>query len=1091
MHPVSHFIRQICPRRTVISVLVCFIALLHQAQAQRQFRPLQVDVRENPYPGYYLFSPNSADSIGLMDHSGEVVLRFEVGTHANPRNDVTGKLSYFTVISNGSTNTPVYVIRDRDLMPIDTIVPIGAVVADFHEGRVLSDTSFLLLGARYIPMDLSSVRPGGNPAATVIEGIIQEIGFDGRLLFQWSSLEHIPVDQTCDDTDLTQSVVDYIHINSVERDTDGNYLVSCRHTDEVIKISRLTGAVIWRLGGSASKGNQFRFLNDTTNGFFGFSHQHSAVRSSRGTLLLFDNGNLKPTPNQSRVVEYQLDETERTARRVWSHTPAIPMFAPSMGSVKELPSGNILIGYGSGSGVGPGKSPLVAEEIDRTGATDMRLSIIGTRSVAAYRFNKVQFGMTGIRRDVDIPTTIAPVMGDSTTNVELVITQVRRPTSVVVEKHHYRPHRADGAINENCVIAPYRWIIRPADTTAIDGRMEILPNALPYVDVSDGYSVYWRADEGKGAFQRRDDVTFDPQSLRWKVPDIRSGEYALATSACVVPLPLSPADSAVVDQQRPSLAFRPATNATAYDVELSLTKSFGATLVRQRIADTVVSVPVDLPRGTRVFWRVRRVRDGRIGQWSSVSSFTIRAVSPLLVHPVSTGDTVGVPVTDTLRWRRFQGASSYSVVLTDIDLGSIVLTRSLSDTSLAMPDVLQHSRSYRWEVRATTDTGATEPSHSVFGTLPATPWIVYPEPSVSLPSEQTVRLMHRPIEGADSSRVVVRRIGGAIVVDTVLKSARTIELPQLPTDSELVIRVSGIGRHGRSESEVRRIRSLPSATYPSIEMVQPLAFDKIRMGSQVTFEWQPVAGATEYHLQATTSTAFDRLVVDTVVGAGLVIAKLPAQAPFLQWRIQPRSPSGVGAWSDTIRIALVHDPRLELLPLSPTFGQRGVAASGRFEIVPSADSGQIDIEVSTDPYFDEKVLIFPVNGNSAPFRDLPSGRTLFWRAVKNFSSGMKLFGPSSILAIDGVVDIRGFAEAVGVTVGFDRSTMTLICTGEPSHVESVHVYDLHGRKLATTRIGDSGRWRLVGPLSAAPQAAVAVVNIVGETRPRFVSFVLY
>ena len=45
---------------------------------------------------------------------------------------------------------------------------------------------------------------------------------------------------------------DYLHLNSVEVDTDGNLLISARNTWTVYKVDRSTGAVLWRLGGKRS-----------------------------------------------------------------------------------------------------------------------------------------------------------------------------------------------------------------------------------------------------------------------------------------------------------------------------------------------------------------------------------------------------------------------------------------------------------------------------------------------------------------------------------------------------------------------------------------------------------------------------------------------------------------------------------------------------------------------------------------------------------------------------------------------------------------------------------------------------------------------
>lgn len=1057
------------------------------SSAQRQFRPLRVDERRDPYPGYYLYAPNSADSIGFMDHSGEIIIKVETGTHANPRVDVEGKLSYFTVIATPTGQTPVFVIRDRNLMPIDTIFPVGQVVADFHEGRVWSDTSFLLLGARYTPMDLSQVKPGGNANATVIEGVIQEIGVDGRLLFQWSSLDHIPVDQTCDDTDLSQAMVDYIHINSVERDRDGNYLVSCRHTDEVIKINRLSGAVMWRLGGSASKGNEFRFLNDTINGFVGFSHQHSAVRSASGTLLVYDNGNLKPDPIQSRVVEYDVDEAAKTVRRIWSYTPSSPMFSPTMGSVKEMPSGTFVIGYGSGSGVGSGKSLIVAEEINRTGSADMRLSIIGTRSVAAYRFNKVQFGMTGLWRQISSAGKIAAAVGDSSTNLELDVSGVARPTSLVIEKHHYRPHRIDLTSDGTCSIAPYRWIVRAADSLSLTGSMSILSAGLTYADPSDDYAVYWRAEEGKGAFQRVDQAAFDLSSLQWKLPRLRNGEYALAATSCVVPVPLLPSDSSTVEQTRPTMVFRAAQAATAYDVQVSLDPTFRTTLIQQRIPDTSFTAPVNLPRGVRCHWRVRRVRADRVGLWSRASSFTVRAVSPVLVFPVSGTDTLGVAVTDTLRWRRFARATSYVVSVRDARSDELVLERATPDTMAALPSGIVYSRPYTWGVRAVTDTGTTSSSTSVFGTLPAVPWIVYPEPSTYQAADRPLLIMHRPIAGADSSRVELRSkfLNGSIVASQGIGIGRTAMLDGLSSDDDLLVRAIGIGRYGSSVSAARRIRIAPTAVLPPFELVQPLAFDKIRIGSQVTYEWQPVEGAQQYHLQATTSPAFDRPDLDTVISGTQVTVKLPPQAPFLQWRVQARSAAGIGAWSDTVRVALRYDVPEELLPVEPTFGRLGVAVNGLFEIVRTDPEGSVVIEASADPYFDEDVSSFPVSQSTAVYAGLPAGRIVYWRAVKKVSTTEKLFGPWSLLATDHATSVRGYADTGGLKLAFDRSSQTLICVSCDTAIEAISAYDILGKTISVETLEIGSRWSIMTPPTEGPTLILLAVRLAGSSNPRF------
>jgi hypothetical protein len=405
-HQPRVFMRQIWS--TVMHLLVIFggmAALTAPVAAQRQFGSLVVDKLTDPYPGYYLFAPNSADSLGLMDHSGRVVLRYPIGAHANPRSDAQGRISHFAVLRSSAGLVYAYLIRNGSNQVLDTIYPVGRMSADFHEGRIWSDTSFLVLSQRWVPVDLSKVRPGGNPDALVVEAVIQEISADGRVIFEWRSLDHVPPSATMEDMDFALDVVDYIHVNSVERDVDGHLLVSCRHIDAVLKIHKVSGNLLWSMGGTASKINQFTFVGDSTDGFQGFSHQHSAFRTSKGTLMLFDNGNLKPPPQATRIVEYEVDEVAKVARRVWEYKPNPPIFTTTMGSVTELPSGRILIGYGSRvtDEVSPGR---VLEEIDREGNVFARMSFASAPRITPYRVSKVQFGMTGLRRIIDKPQLI-------------------------------------------------------------------------------------------------------------------------------------------------------------------------------------------------------------------------------------------------------------------------------------------------------------------------------------------------------------------------------------------------------------------------------------------------------------------------------------------------------------------------------------------------------------------------------------------------------------------------------------------------------------------------------------------------------------
>jgi hypothetical protein len=111
--------------------------------------------------------------------------------------------------------------------------------------------------------------------------------------------------------------------------------------DEITKIDRQTGDIIWRLGGLEAKNNQFLFINDPIT----FSHQHDIRRLSNGNITLFDNGNLH-TPPVTRSLEYQLDEENKIAELVWKYNNDPITYASFRGSTRRLANNNTLIGWG-------------------------------------------------------------------------------------------------------------------------------------------------------------------------------------------------------------------------------------------------------------------------------------------------------------------------------------------------------------------------------------------------------------------------------------------------------------------------------------------------------------------------------------------------------------------------------------------------------------------------------------------------------------------------------------------------------------------------------------------------------------------------
>ena len=242
---------------------------------------------------------------------------------------------------------------------------------DLHELRLLSNGHALVMAYDSEIVNMNLIIPGGDTAAVVIGLIIQEIDENKNVVFQWRSWDHFAITDALHEY-MFGSYIDAVHGNAIEEDNDGNLIISSRHLDEITKINRSTGDIIWRFGGLH---NQFTFLGDTLK----FTYQHAIRRIANGHVTLFDNGNFH-IPPYSRAVEYSLDEVNKTATVVWQFRHIPDVFSPWGGYVQRLEGGNTLIGWG-------GTSPAVTE-VQPNGTKVFEASYpLGVYSYRAYKFD--------------------------------------------------------------------------------------------------------------------------------------------------------------------------------------------------------------------------------------------------------------------------------------------------------------------------------------------------------------------------------------------------------------------------------------------------------------------------------------------------------------------------------------------------------------------------------------------------------------------------------------------------------------------------------------------------------------------------------
>ncbi|MFC1569145.1 aryl-sulfate sulfotransferase [bacterium] len=279
-----------------------------------------------------------------------------------------GMLSFYSSIYD------IIYIMNPHFEIVDSMTCTPNYNLDSHEFVYLENNHMLLIAEDPRIVDMSQFVEGGHNNASVRGEVIQEFDGDKNPIFEWSSWDHLEIEDA-NHENLTGSSINLVNFNSVAVDYDEHLILSVRNYDEIIKIHRQTGEILWRLGG---KHSDFQFINDPEQ----FTYQHDArpVPGKPNHYTLFDNGNDKPD-EYSRAVEYALNHDQMTAEKVWEYRPDIDRFANMMGSVQVLPNGNRLVDMST-------FPPLWVAEVSAEGQLLSRLHVQETSS---YRTRKYEF----------------------------------------------------------------------------------------------------------------------------------------------------------------------------------------------------------------------------------------------------------------------------------------------------------------------------------------------------------------------------------------------------------------------------------------------------------------------------------------------------------------------------------------------------------------------------------------------------------------------------------------------------------------------------------------------------------------------------
>ncbi|KAJ5272344.1 hypothetical protein N7478_007469 [Penicillium angulare] len=319
---------------------------------------------------YFFFAPNG-DSIQepgpvLLDADGELVWQLSEGLDGVTQDFRVQRykdedfLTFWVGHEIDGRKQGYWYMLDSSYSLRYTISPGGNfTTGDMHEFHLTPDGTALVVVYDPVPADLSAI--GGARDGWILDGVVQELDIEtGETRFEWRASEHFAVEDTfhgmagCHETHAAAfsgcgneptSAFDFFHLNSVEKSSSGNFLISSRYTHTISEVNGIDGSVLWTLGG---KSNNFKDLS-ADGSATGISWQHHARWYGDSSITLFDNAvedNSDPSlESRGLIIDLDIEKREANLRVAFSHPQR--MEAVSLGSTQVLEeSGNIFIGWG-------------------------------------------------------------------------------------------------------------------------------------------------------------------------------------------------------------------------------------------------------------------------------------------------------------------------------------------------------------------------------------------------------------------------------------------------------------------------------------------------------------------------------------------------------------------------------------------------------------------------------------------------------------------------------------------------------------------------------------------------------------------------
>ena len=327
-----------------------------------------------PTPGYYLVG----DVVLAAGETGYAIVLDSQGvpvwyhtTKAGPGavdvdNLIAGTISYCPNLPNTyGTVSGQFELHALAAHTTTYLEPVGEPL-DMHELRILKNGDYLVFADPITRgEDLTGLSTFG-PQEDVLGCTIQELTPSGDKVWEWNIENHFKAVESSTWPQIYpvdgKTVVDPYHCNAIDVADNGDLLVSARHMDSVFMVSRTTGKVLWKMGGTTASQDDAPYIALVDDPLTSFHRQHDVRILPDGTISMFDDQTATAGPARALIVSY--DVAAGTAKVAWQYQGTMTSLA--MGSFRILEDGSRVIGWGVGWGI-LGPSNRAFTEVDEAG----------------------------------------------------------------------------------------------------------------------------------------------------------------------------------------------------------------------------------------------------------------------------------------------------------------------------------------------------------------------------------------------------------------------------------------------------------------------------------------------------------------------------------------------------------------------------------------------------------------------------------------------------------------------------------------------------------------------------------------------------